>query len=778
MANPAFRTAPRVLLAIALSLGGATRSQAQGAAPAAPEILGVQVGFAGAYKLGCWTALRAKVRGGHELPGLRIEAVTADSDGVATTFTAPLQVGASETIEAELVIRVGRDGAPLTVRLVDSQGELHASRSFYPTGGAESGGLRRGLPATTRLVLLLGAREDFAAALARDEEAEPTADIRTKRLASARDLPLQWSSYESVDTVILSGAQVAAYADRTLLAERIDALARWVELGGRAVLFCGSTAEQVIGEHAPLRRLAPGRFTGKFVPLVDVGPLEIFSGALAEITPGDERLRIPQLENVAGQRLAEGPAKLPLVVRTRRGLGEITFVAIDPEAEPIASWSERPSLLRQSLEWPAPAPDAANDRLRALPAAPDLVNQLRSALDQQFQGVQTTSFGLVALLVVGYIALVGPGDYFFLKRVLRRMELTWITFPAIVLGVSGLAYAMTYRMKGDEPRVNQVEIVDVDVATGQARGTVWTHWFNPHVQRYDLSLTARFGGEGTVASARAGSPAASPARETRVGWLGVPGAGLGAMQDQGGQNPLFDEGYAFDETLTAVDGLPIEPWSTKTLAAHWSGPVAASVEAELEARGDDQLTGRVTNRTSVRLEDCLLMHGGWAYTLPPLEPGGTARLDELTPRSIKTALTSVAAGDDPHVRIAEDGSVAFDALSTDVARITKLMMFFDAVGGDAYVRTPHRYQAQIDMTRLLRGNQSVLLARAPADAGSHWNYRPSNPASDPARKTAAPQPLASEGDRRWTYYRFVIPLAEADVVQPAPAPMMGPSPVP
>ena len=54
-----------------------------------------------------------------------------------------------------------------------------------------------------------------------------------------------------------------------------------------------------------------------------------------------------------------------------------------------------------------------------------LVQQL-----ENYEGVPVISFGWVALFILLYILLIGPVDYLFLKKVLSRLELTWITFPA------------------------------------------------------------------------------------------------------------------------------------------------------------------------------------------------------------------------------------------------------------------------------------------------------------------------------------------------------------
>ena len=50
------------------------------------------------------------------------------------------------------------------------------------------------------------------------------------------------------------------------------------------------------------------------------------------------------------------------------------------------------------------------------------------------------------------------------------MELTWITFPTIVITVSLLAYFAAYRLKGNDLLVNKVDVIDVDQAAGLVRG--------------------------------------------------------------------------------------------------------------------------------------------------------------------------------------------------------------------------------------------------------------------------------------------------------------------
>ena len=115
----------------------------------------------------------------------------------------------------------------------------------------------------------------------------------------------------------------------------------------------------------------------------------------------------------------------------------------------------------------------------------DLSTQLRSSLDQ-FPGVKLIPFGWVAFFIFLYVLLIGPGDYLLLRKVFGRMELTWITFPAIVLSVSLAAYCAAYFLKGNDLLINKVDVVDVDQVTGLTRGSTFLNLFSPQNRDYTL----------------------------------------------------------------------------------------------------------------------------------------------------------------------------------------------------------------------------------------------------------------------------------------------------
>lgn len=735
------RSALRVAIVLAAAVGALTFTTCAAAADD-PEIVSMRVGFNGLYKLGCWTHAEVTLAGGDEPLAGRLQVTAEDADGIpADTVTPPtrmvgLEPGRQTT--ATVFYRPGKSSGPVTVRLL-ADDRVRATTTFRPSTQSGSASINYPLSATNELVVLAGPPAGVADLIRADRTGSELAATHAARVESVEQLPLEWYGYESVDAVVLTTTEPEFYRPLAQNRRRVEALLEWIERGGRLVLFCGAQAEELLGEDGPLARFVPGEFVG-MAPLRETAPIESFIVTDDPLNRGRINIRVPQIENPQGQVLAYGgrnEQELPLVIRCRRGFGEVTFVAVDPDAPPLANWSARPAFLRRALGWRprTAADDQAEAALLQGGGYDDLSNQLRGALDTKFTGVETASFGLVALLVIAYIAAIGPGDYFFVKRVLKRMELTWITFPATVVVTSLAAYWLANYYKGDQLRLNQVEIVDVDVAAGQARGVAWAHLFNPRVQRFDFRLQPKLAGDDVADAA------------TLVSWLGLAGDELGGMQGQGAGGFALRGNYAFTPALDAMLRTPVPEWSTKTLTARWSGAAPAMIDASLAAVGDGLVEGEIANRSDVTWDDCILLHGRWAYRLSQLKPGATVTVDEdVRPTTVRMRLTAANAGDETAIGAADDGTVQFNPLEGDVTRLAKLMMFYDAISGSDYASVMHRYQKFVDLSDLLEGPQAILLVRAPAP-GSQWIRND--------------EPLGSDQDRRWTFYRFIIPLEDA-----------------
>ena len=313
-----------------------------------------------------------------------------------------------------------------------------------------------------------------------------------------------------------------------------------------------------------------------------------------------------------------GPAQRPAVVHYPVAFGQATLLAFDLDREPLASWRDRGKLLRKLLEGEsAQAEQVERDAGRGRASHigyEDLIGQLRSALDE-FPGVRLVAFSWVAALIVLYAALIGPADYFLLRRWRGRMERTWLTFPAVVLLFCGLAWAGTTWSKPNRLLLNQLDIVDVDMQSGLVRGSTWSHVYSPEMR----ATICR--------SNRNLHWAARRAAKLLLTWQGLPGSGLGGMSSAAGA--LFPAPYRLaaakrDDSLHVEPRqMPIPIRSTKGLSGRWWTQGGLPPQAPLTATVDGVLTGEIVNPLTIAVCECTLAYNHWSYRLPlELAPGG------------------------------------------------------------------------------------------------------------------------------------------------------------
>lgn len=716
-----------------------------------PTIVGVRLGLGDQYKLGSWAPVRVAVEGGSEPVTVTVVVVAPDADsvGVATTPPAgrPLAAEPGRVAETVLYTRVGKYDAPIEIRLV--AGSKTLDRAVVEAGDPAATDRVEIAPATTatqRLVAELGADAGVAQLIA-DPGRDPNEKIGEApvfaRVVDASKLPRDALGYDSFDAVVLSAGRGGWMADLSAGDPRIAALEQWVRGGGRLIVSCGAEGVEALAADGPLAPFAPGRFD-RVVPLPRTDAIEGLAESLEADSSADRidleggELMVSRLADVSGVVEAydgPNPKTLPLVVRSPLGFGEVTFVAFDLDQPALAGWPGRVGLLRQLLgpRFRERDNSAAANGFGYYNWNTDYVSTLIRRLDGQFSGVGSTPFLAVVGLVIGYLLLIGPGDYFLVKRVIGRVEATWITFPLIVVLTSVGAYAAARWLKGDDLLVNQIEWIDVDAIDGRARGTLLTHLFSPAADRYDLGLTTR------------GPDGQTLAPDQRVtAWLGNPGYGLGGMLTPATSRVGWRPDYAIDPTPLvtssvggpgeSVLGLPVQVWSTKTLLSRWSAALPSSVSAAVRRNRDGLAEGQLTNDTGVELRNCRFLYGDWALRMGDIAPGESAEV-VAAGRSlvrISTLLGATGRSDDE-----------WRAVTTANRSIAELAQSLTMLGHES-LRDSGAATAlgHCDLSHHLDAGRALLLAEI-----------------DGARSglTRRGEPLVDDDKRRsWVFVRFIL----------------------
>ena len=632
-----------------------------GSAPvwAAPpvDVQTVRVGFSSAdkanqFKVGAWTPVWVQLGAGADGFDGILEVATADDAGTPAAFRQPIKLGPKESQRFVSYARPGERSPEFTIRALTPSGRRASNDYSTSSTGMQLNAVQPdgtllvtlGKPAGVELIPNL---PDFN--VQQSQGMSDTAVGSVDTFGGA--VPGRWYGYDAATAVVLDTG------DRDVMKAlenfRGKPLADWVARGGHLVVAVGRDWQAVA--QGFLGPVLPAEPTGQ-VKVTSLDALDAYAGSGAnkqtkQITPpGSPPVMVTKLQNVApGAKVLAATGDLPLVVRGAFGFGRVTLVALDVDQKPFSTWEDRAGfwvraidLRRQGVDLSTNNPRMAMGGRMYQSGVSDLAGALRKALEQ-FPGVRLVPFGWVAFFIFLYILLIGPGDYLFLKKVVKRMELTWITFPLIVVTVSLLAYYAAYVVKGNELRVNKVDVVDVDQAAGVARGSSWMNVFSPQNRDYDVSVVPDPLTPGAPKPGPNAPTRPAPGTDVLVTWFAAPEVGFGGMGGQGRMN-FSSGGYAYAPLAGAegLEGVRIPIWSTKCFTARWFAPGVNVLQSTLRPVGVDRIEGTVTNAMDVPLQDALLVHGNQVYTLGNVAPGATVRVNPTETRFLSGRLNDIS----------------------------------------------------------------------------------------------------------------------------------------
>ena len=482
---------------------GGCRTPVHAAPPV--EVQNVRVGFGqvNTFKIGAWTPVWVQLGAGPDRFSGFMDLVVPDDDGIPTSYRQTVELGPRQSQRLTAYGRPGGKDTEFTIRLFDSQGRrvLEVPQGISMPKPPES------IMPDEKLILTIGQPMGVdqiptlpgfvQAAQARQglQSGSGGAEIVVARIETQGDsMPGRWYGYNAAHCIVVDTDDRAVL--QALDALKGQSLVDWVKHGGHLVVSVGANWQAV--RDSVLGPILPALPNGQ-ERVTSLEALDAFAESNKPITPpGTPPVMVTKLENVAGARRQGAQhrwAALPLVVRGAHGFGRVTLIGLATDQKLLADWPDRGlfwaralDLKHEGLASPASGARIAGGGGRFYQSGvSDLSSQLRIALEQ-FPNVKLIPFGWVAFFIFLYILMIGPGDYFFLKKVLKRMELTWITFPTIVVTVSLLAYFAAYRLKGNDLLVNKVDVIDVDQPGGLVRGRTLVSVFSPQNRDYNVGF--------------------------------------------------------------------------------------------------------------------------------------------------------------------------------------------------------------------------------------------------------------------------------------------------
>lgn len=351
----------------------------------------------------------------------------------------------------------------VTVELPFDQMSKHAVRLV--SGGrtvAEDSFALTMLPPGSTLVGVLSGDELGMPALARVGGPGGAGATQVIRLDAAT-FPGRTALLEMYDVIALSRFDTA-----TLSREQFLALETWVGRGGTLVLAGG-----------PEYRRTFAGLPASLVPVNVESAREADLAPLGALVGRDLTGKGPVSAGRAmrGQVLAQTADGTPLAVEDRMGAGKVLYLAADPGLTPLAGWAGQGDLFQryatpepiQSAQWGGPSP------------AQMMMNAL-----QRIPGLGLPSMGLLSVLLLGYLALVGPVNYFVLKRIDKR-EWAWGTVPLLSVLFVGVVYGTTVGRR--TPLVSHlITVTQLSPGTGAATVSSYVGIYAPGTESLKVDL--------------------------------------------------------------------------------------------------------------------------------------------------------------------------------------------------------------------------------------------------------------------------------------------------
>ena len=533
-----------------------------------PFQITVAAGYHGAVKLGAWMPVTVDVANrGQDFHGtLDIATNTSVSGkggppaGVAV-YQTPLSLAPGATKHISTYVTQDFAGT-VDVRIVSSTGQVvqSAQTSISPTVAG----------------LLVGVLSDNPTALDSIATIHPAGVSPTLLHLTSADLP--------DSALILRGFDLFALDDfstDTLTAAQRSAIVDYVAEGGSLLLSTGGSWRKTLGGLPD--GIVPMRITGSTVlansrALGGVANVEVATGPLA---------------GGASTWLDEGG--LPLLVESAVGLGQVEMATFDWAQGTIVASSDADALLRQTVVRSTYGSSNPGGVASANPIKGGYGNSVASrggGLSQALANVPALdlpAWWLIGVVVLVYVLLVGPVNYFILRAIGRR-ALAWVTIPLIAIVASGGAYGATLLTKGTAVVANEITIVHIQPGWERAYSEQYTGIVTPTRGDYEIGG----GSHGRMVSA--------------IDYFSNPGlANVGAVRINTATGSI---------TLPAMTAFTLRGFATEQIAA------APSLMASAELSGG-QVKGTIRNASVMTFTDGIVFSGTGYQRIGPLGPDGT-----------------------------------------------------------------------------------------------------------------------------------------------------------
>lgn len=554
------------LVAAALTLLGAS-SAAQAAAK--PITMTVKVGYSTFVKAQQWMPVSVDLTNNGPSVDGTLEVTTGLSPGAngqpfeAVIYQTPVSLPAGATKHLRTYVVEDQVPSVVSARLVANGRELVSTDSQTNNS------------ATT----LIGVLSDQGTALDGFSAQHPGSISANVVHLSLEDVGDSGVLLRAFDLLVIDD-----FATDTLTAAQRTAIADYVQNGGELLLGTGASWRKTLaGVSANILPMQIDGTTTISPGLDTLGPVEVATGTLnggatAWLSGGDR----------------------PLLVEKFVGGGTVTVATFDWNQDPIASWSGTGALLRQLLVrsvLTTSTTQSFGNFGGPFGSSGNSISERSGTLSQALSSLPALdlpSLVVIGLLVLVYVALVGPVNYLAL-RALNRRALAWVTVPLIAVVASAGAFGTGLLTKGRSVQSNQVSIIHIQPGWASAYEESYTGILTPTRGDYEVTVS--------------GAPLLIAPTSSYTGGITADLIRVGANN-----SVVLPSMTAYTLRGFATEGLVNAPQLTATATLT-----------------NGKLQGTIRNVSNLSFTDAVVLAGDGFQILPKLDAGATATYS-VTPK--------------------------------------------------------------------------------------------------------------------------------------------------
>ncbi|MDD4626848.1 MAG: hypothetical protein PHP87_07145 [Syntrophomonas sp.] len=409
----------------------------------------------------------------------------------------------------------------------------------------------------------------------------------------AKDIPEKSLLLDNLDILALND-----FSSSSLSKGQLKAIEDWVQRGGMLVLGGGPNWKKT------------------FFDLPEtLWPVGISSTRQLSALSGMEKLAGERLEAKKPFIISEGQLRsgkvllssgeTPVVVEDKRGRGNILYLAYDLALQPFGNWTGNNAFWSNLILRINPHQMAGSSG-RYVSSVQDMGWILRN-----FPASDLPSAGWLALVLLAYIILLGPGIYLFLKKYDRR-DWAWALIPVLAVLLFSLTYLGAFKAKGRDVFTNVITLVKLQPDLDRAEASTYAGVFAPTRKEFSFELQGQ-----QVVDVIGGDMGHMMHRTVSV---------MGG--NNSGQYPLLATVSQDERTRVSFDDA--SRWSMRCIALNENIEQAGRIEAQLKT-SQGKIKGIVKNKSDRTLSNCIVLNRYGYQRISKILPGQSVEV-EFAPR--------------------------------------------------------------------------------------------------------------------------------------------------